>query len=158
MNIWQGYKTYGLGQYKLITEKIKEYGGLSANSHLMPDYMELLVGEYMRPEFIDMDTSYFDKLKMREKAAKVGEKSDYDYQYSYASQFEHALWGAIRESSLLKCDEASHDYHCVPDIDGDIKLKNVWYDCVYLMKKILAILENEYGCPEHLKISEVCNE
>uniref|UniRef100_UPI004057B053 helix-turn-helix domain-containing protein n=1 Tax=Agathobacter sp. TaxID=2021311 RepID=UPI004057B053 len=33
----------------------------------------------------------------------------------YDSSFEHGLWGAIRESSLLKCNNPAHKYHCLPE-------------------------------------------
>ena len=153
-NIWEDYQYYGLGQYKLIVERANSANADLSKTHVMIDYIDLLVSEFKRKEFIDMDTNYFQKIGVREKAIQVSEKDLFDYYYDYDSQFEHALWGAVRESSLLKCDEAGHDYHCVPDLDNNIKLKNVWFDCCFVIRKIIGILNDEYGCPEHLMVIE----
>ncbi len=74
-------------------------------------YIEALVNEFKGEEFIDMDTKYFDKQNIRLKAEDVGEKNLYGLYYDYDSSFEHGLWGAIRESSLLKCNNPAHKYH-----------------------------------------------
>lgn len=42
-----------------------------------------------------MDTTYFDKKKIREKAIDVDEKDLFGLYYDYDSAFEHGLWGAI---------------------------------------------------------------
>lgn len=64
--------------------------------------------------------------------------------------------GAIRESSLLKCINPAHQYHCVPDVDNNQNLKSVWHDCVFMMEKTLSFLDDIYGIPEEL-LSEVIN-
>ena len=151
-NIWEDYQYYGLGQYKLIVERANSTNIDLSKSHVMIDYLDILVSEFRKKDFIDMDTKYFDKKNIRLKAEQVGEKDLFDYLYDYDSAFEHALWGAVRESSLLKCDEVGHNYHCVPDLDNKIELKSVWTDCCYVMNKIIGILNNEYGCPNHLLI------
>lgn len=151
-DIWTEYQYYGIGQYKLIVERIKESGKNLSDSHLLVDYIDILVQEYKNKEFIDMDTSYFDKKNVREKAISVGEKEMFGFYYDYDSAFEHGLWGAIRESSLIKCNSPAHQYHCVPDIENNQKLKSVWNDCFLAMNKILAVIEDVYGLPKHLKI------
>ena len=74
--------------------------------------------------------------------------------YDYDSQFEHGLWGAIRESSLNKCNNPMHQYHCVPDIDDMISLKSVLPDCISVMNKIIELINDIYGIPEE-KMKEV---
>ena len=103
-----------------------------------------------------MDTSYFGKINIRDKAIQVGEKDLYGLYYDYDSAFEHGLWGAIRESSLLKCDTPSHQYHCVPDIFREQEMKNVWFDCKDTMVKVLEVLQQVFGLPEGVK--GVCDE
>ncbi|MEG6510338.1 DUF5677 domain-containing protein [Desulforamulus ruminis] len=151
-DIWTEYQYYGIGQYKLIVERIRESGKELPNSHVLVDYLDILVGEYKNKEFIDMDTSYFDKKNVREKAISVGEKELFGFYYDYDSAFEHGLWGAIRESSLVKCNSPAHQYHCVPDIENHQKMKSVWKDCLNTMNKIFIVLEDIYGCPAHLRI------
>jgi len=156
-DIWSEYQYYGIGQYKLIVERYRDTGLDLPKSHVMYDYIDLLVSEYRNKEFIDMDTSYFDKVNIREKATQVGEKELYGLYYDYDSAFEHGLWGAIRESSLLKCDSASHQFHCVPDVDNVQKLKDIWHDCTNIMNKILKTLKDVYGLPSsfnEVKIDE----
>ena len=79
-------------------------------------------------EFLNMDTRYFDSQSIRQKAESVNEKELFGLYYDYDTSFEHALWGAIRESAMLKCDNPAHQYHNVPDIEGQLVLKSVMAD------------------------------
>ena len=153
-NIWSDYQFYGIGQYKLIVARFREQEKDLKDSHVDYKYMELLVNEFVNEESIDMDTNYFDKQNIRKKAEVVGEKELYGLYYDYDSAYEHGLWGAIRESSLIKCNNPAHYYHCVPDIDNNQRLKSVWCDCVSIMQKTLLFLDKVYGIPECL-LSEV---
>jgi hypothetical protein len=153
-NIWSEYQFYGIGQYKLIISRFRDQDKELKNGHIEYKYIELLVNEFVIEETIDMDTKYFDKQNIRSKAEMVGEKELYGLYYDYDSAYEHGLWGAIRESSLLKCDNPAHHYHCVPDVDNNQNLKSVWYDCVSMMEKTLLFLDNIYVIPQHL-LSEV---
>ena len=74
----------------------------------------------------------------------------------YDSSFEHGLWGAIRESSLLKCNNPAHKYHCVPDVEDETRLKTVLPDCIMIMNKTISFLDEIYGIPEQL-LNEVIN-
>lgn len=147
-DIWTEYQYYGIGQYKLIVERFRELGVDLPDSHVEYNYLDILVSEYIYKEFIDMDTSYFDKINVREKAIAVGEKQLFGLYYDYDSAFEHGLWGAIRESSLLKCDEVSHQYHCVPDIKNEQDMKDVWNDCKMAMDMIISVIQDLYGLPD----------
>ena len=153
-NIWKEYQYYGVGQFKLVVKKAEEFDGDLSMSHVNYKYLSFLVNEYMGEDFIDMDTRYFGKQGIREKADEIGEKELFGLYYDYDSAFEHGLWGAIRESSLLKCDAAGHQYHCVPDVTDQQKLKSVWYDAKRMMNKILLALKTEYGLPEQYQIDE----
>ena len=55
---------------------------------------------------------------------------------------------------MLKCDNPTHKYHCVPDVEDKIVLKSVLSDCIMVMNKTLVLLDNLYGIPENL-LSEV---
>lgn len=70
--------------------------------------------------------------------------------YDYDSSYEHGLWGAIRESSMLKCNNPTHQYHCVPDINDENTLKTVLPDCIFVMNKTIRFLRDIYGLPEKL--------
>ncbi len=147
-DIWNEYQYYGIGQYKLIVKRFEDFPtGLEA-SHVDYKYLGLLINEFTNEDFIDMDTNYFDNQRVREKAIDIGEKELFGLYYDYDSAFEHGLWGAIRESSLLKCDASGHQYHCVPDVDNVQKLKSVWHDAKMMMTKTLLVLKDEYGLPE----------
>ncbi|MBM7578206.1 DUF5677 domain-containing protein [Jeotgalibacillus terrae] len=153
-NIWEEYQYYGLGQFKLITERYEDTGDIFPDSHVEYKYISLIVEEYKRKEFIDMDLNYFDRHNIKKKAEMVDELDLYKHLYDYDSIYEHGLWGAIRESSLLKCNTASHQFHCVPDLENQQKLKSVWHDCHLLMQKTHNILKEQYGYPSHLEVKD----
>lgn len=154
-NIWRDYKIYGTGLYKLVLSRHREVED-RLNSHFDKVYVEALVNEFCIEDFINMDTKYFDKVAIRVKAEQVGEKELYGLYYDYDSSFEHGMWGAIRESSLLRCENPAHQYHCVPDIDDTIRLKSVLPDCIMVMNKIIVLLDQLYGIPANL-YEEVIN-
>lgn len=150
-DVWEKYEIYGIGQYKLILEKSRECCTNLKNSHFDEKYIETLVNEYMNEEFIDMDTRYFRGTSVREKAIKVNEKELFDLLYDYDSAFEHGLWGAIRESSFLKCDNPAHQYHCVPDCEDNIVMKSTANDCVNVLNRTILFLKDIYGIPESME-------
>lgn len=148
-NIWKDYKLYGLGLYKLVLTKHRE-SKIEGEPHFDQNYIEALVNEFKAEDFIDIDTKYFDKQNIRLKADSVDEKQLYGLYYDYDSSFEHGMWGAIRESSLLKCNNPAHQYHCVPDIDNQNVLKSVMPDCIMVMNKTLKFLNELYTLPKSL--------
>lgn len=148
-NIWRDYQFYGVGLYKLVLLRHRE-SPLRENSHFDKDYIEALVNEFKGEEVIDMDTRYFDKQNIRLKAESVNEKDLYGLYYDYDSSFEHGLWGAIRESSLLKCDNPAHKYHCIPDVNCQTRLKSTLPDCIMIMNKTLSYINELYGIPSPL--------
>ena len=103
-----------------------------------------------------MDTKYFDKQNIRLKAESVDEKNLFGLYYDYDSSFEHGLWGAIRESSFVKCNNPAHKYHCIPDIGDETRLKTVLPDYIMVMNKTVSFLNELYGIPEQL-LNEVIN-
>lgn len=148
-DIWREYQMYGMGSYKLVLKRLLESESLFDN-HFDQQYIEGLVNEYRDEEFLNMDTKYFDKQNIRLKAADVEEKELYGLYYDYDSSFEHGLWGAIRESSFLKCMNPAHKYHCVPDVENQNRLKSVLPDCIMIMNKTLIILNKLYAIPDQL--------
>lgn len=144
-NIWKDYQEYGIGALKLVVKRWEEINDKDMKNHIVPDMLGLFVSEFYDEDLVDMDTKYFDKTNIRIKAEDVGEKEAYGLYYDYDSSFEHALWGAIRESSLLKCDSPVHKFHCLPDIENIQKLPSVLNDAKIFMNKIVDILVKEYG-------------
>lgn len=150
-DIWIAYQSYGIGQLKLIVERYLQMAEKPDKSHVDYKYLDIVVGSYGNKEFLNMDTTYFDKKSIRDKAIFVNEKSLFDDYYDYDSSFEHGLWGAIRESALLACDAPGHQYHCVPDFMNAQHLKSVWYDAVMVMNKTIRVLEENFGLSDELK-------
>jgi hypothetical protein len=150
--IWVEYKLYGIGKYKMVLLKARE-NDLEESAHFSPPLVDMLVNEITWEEFIDVDLKYFDKQGIREKSIEVGEKYLYDLFYDYDSSFSHGLWGAIREASMLKCNNASHQYHIVPDIFAVQNLPDVKADCFNIMMRLLDLLKQNYAIPETLMIS-----
>ncbi|MFL2076298.1 DUF5677 domain-containing protein [Marinilactibacillus psychrotolerans] len=146
-NVWEEFQYYGIGNYKLIFERYREGAPNLGNTHVNFDYLNILVSEYINKEFIEMDTKYFGRGNIRKKFEEVNEESLYKYFYEYDSQYEHGLWGAIRESSVLKCNAPGHQYHGIPDVDNIQNLPDVGYDAIDILEKHLAILISIYPLP-----------
>ena len=154
-SIWDEFESYGLGQYKLVLARHRESDN-KRGSHVNTHIIEAIVNEYTFEEFQDMDTRYFMNDAIRDKAIKVNEKDLYGLYYDYDSAFEHGLWGAIRESVLLKCDNPAHQYHCVPNVHDEVSLNSIFPDCVYVLNRTIHFLDSLYGVPES-KIGEIDN-
>lgn len=146
-NIWQEYQVYGIGKYKLILLKSRELG-IDPDSHLDPDILEMLVNEDIWEEFLDTDLRYFDQMNIRQKSEYVDEKELFDIIYDYDSNYTHALWGAVRESAMVKCDNAAHKYHAVPDIMCKQNCIDATPDMLKIMKRTMMLLSEEYMLPD----------
>lgn len=146
-NIWEEYQYYGIGNYKMIFERYREERPNIEKSHVKFEYLDFLISEYVNKDFIDMDTRYFGNGNIRNKFKEVEEDFLYKYLYEYDSQFEHGLWGAIRESSILKCTTSGHQFHGVPDIDNIQKMPDVGNDMISVMKKHIEIIDEAYPIP-----------
>lgn len=146
-SIWTEYKAYGIGKYKLILMKLREGMG-SETHHVSEKMLDLLVNEPQIEEFTDIDLRYFDDVRIRDKAIEVGEKSLYDVAYDYDSSYAHGLWGAVRESSMLTCDNVFHHFRPVADATLTQKLLDVTSDCFDNMVKILSLVNKRYSFPE----------
>jgi len=147
INIWQEYQQYGIGKFKLILLKARE-ANIDKNCHVNPDLLDIYVNEDIWEEFIDTDLRYFDQMNIRQKSEYVEEKELFDILYDYDSNYTHALWGAIRESAMLKCNNPAHKFHAVPDFSIQQNCIDVTPDMVSIMKKIMILLNNEYLLPE----------
>lgn len=153
-DIWGEYQDYGIGQYKLIYGRYAEENPEVEGSHVPFEYINNLVSEFKNEEFINIDTKYFGSGNIRNKFKEIGEENLWKYYYDYDSIYEHGLWGAIRESSILKCSAPGHQYHGVPDIENIQKLPSVALDCMMIMNRHIKLLEKEYGLPENFKEEE----
>ncbi|MGI6782349.1 MAG: DUF5677 domain-containing protein [Acholeplasmataceae bacterium] len=151
LNIWNDFISYGFGQMNLILTKYKDTNrNVPRNSHFDVNYINTIISSETDSRFLDLDTRYFDKINIRIKADIVGEKDLYDFYYDYDSQYEHGLWGAIRESVSLICNNPAHKYHHGIDYEDKQKLPNVWNDCKDIMNKTLKFLNTIYPIPEKL--------
>lgn len=145
--LWEDYQEYGVGKYKLILIKAREVNGFE-NSHLKPEMVDALVNEQVDEMFTDVDFRYFENSQIRNKAIEIGEKELYDLYYDYESNYAHGLWGAVRESAMLKCVNPLHLGHNVPDIQLNHGLADVLPDAVMVFKKLLLFINENYQLSE----------
>ncbi|MCB4748615.1 MAG: DUF5677 domain-containing protein [Sulfurovum sp.] len=143
-NIWEEYKLYGIGKYKLPLLKERENANTSNDTHFVEPLVDVLINEILWEEFIDIDVRYFDKKKVKEKFEEVGEKHLYEVLYEYDNNFIHGFWGAVRESSMLHCNNAAHKYHSVPDINFEQKMPSVNDDIYKIIEKFSRLIDEEY--------------
>lgn len=141
-NIWEEYQEYGIGKYKMIlmkARKVKEF----ENSHLNTELIDALINEQIDEMFLNVEFRYF-KKDMRKRANDVDEKELYDLYYDYESNYAHGLWGAVRESAMLKCINPLHLGHNVPDVLLNHNLADVLPDAIMVFKKLLAFVDGIY--------------
>ncbi len=148
-DVYSRFKAYGIGKYKLVMAKMRE------EKYLVPDdaqvnqkIMELFVNEDMDEAFVDTSFGYFDKTQISKKFTLCDEHMLYEIYYEYGTNFAHGFWGAIRESSMLICDNPIHNYHTVPDYHSEQNLRSVYGDCEMLMKKLFELISEYIDLPD----------
>lgn len=155
-DIYDQFKAYGIGKYKLVMAKLREGKySIDNDSQIENHYLELLVNEDYNEMFVNMSIGYFDKTKIKDKFSECGEDKLYEIYYEYGTNYAHGFWGAIRESAMLFCDNPAHGYHAVPDYLGEQKLKSVRCDCEMIIKKVLATISSEIDMPEFYYNSKI---
>ena len=152
-DVYDRFKAYGNGKYKLVMAKLREEKyTVSDDSQIDERIMELMVNEDMDEAFVNISIGYFDKTSVKAKFKKCGEDELYEIYYEYATNFAHGIWGAIRESSMLICDNPAHIYHCVPDYHAEQNLCSVLSDCEMVMKKTFEAIADYIEFPEFYNI------
>lgn len=145
-DIWEAFKDYGNSKYKMIYKRIEEGTTLNDNcKHFDEVMLKLLANETKSEEFLKVSFKDFADKNVRQKFILVDEKDLYDTYYDYDTCFTHGYWGAIRESSLLTCDNPAHNYHSVADTECNQKLINCCDDLIFLIDKIIVIMNSELG-------------
>lgn len=139
--VWMEYKLYGIGKYKFPLLKERENSDKEEKSHFVEPIIDVLINEILWEEFVDIDLRYFDNKKVKEKFEIVDEKYLYEVLYEYDNNFIHAFWGAVRESSMLHCENATHKYHSLPDINFEQKMPSVNHDIYKIMMKIQKLID-----------------
>jgi hypothetical protein len=153
-DIYERFKAYGYGKYKLVMGKLREGKyHVSENSQIDEKYMELLVNEDADEAFVNMSVGYFDQTTVRSKFQKCGEDELYEIYYEYATNFAHGIWGAIRESVMLICDNPAHIYHTLPDYRGEQNLCSVLSDCEMVMRKTFDAIAAYVEIPDFYNFS-----
>lgn len=156
-DIWEKYQEYGIGKYKLILLKAREAEDFE-NSHLNTELIDALINEQIDEMFLDVEFRYF-KTDIRNRAHDVDEKDLYGLYYDYESNYAHGLWGAVRESAMLKCVNPLHLGHNVPDVQLNHGLADVLPDAIMVFKKLLSFINDNYPLSEEfLSKYEVKNE
>ncbi len=143
-NVWKEYKLYGIGKYKLPLLKEREAPKREEKTHFIEPLVDMIINEIVWEEFVDIDLRYFDNKKVKEKFDEVGEKYLYEVLYEYDNNFIHGFWGAVRESSMLHCNNATHRYHSVPDINFEQKMPSVNNDIYKIMQNFFKIIDGEF--------------
>ena len=148
-NIWLDYKLYGISKLKSTLIKSREIK-LDKKAHFIQPLAEAIVNEIKSEEFIDIDLKYFDKQNIRDKFNSVDEKELYDIYYEYDSNYSHGFWSAIRESSLLFCNNPTHQYHSIADYNFCQRNSDVKFDCYKIIVKAFLLIKPIYKIPKSL--------
>ena len=148
-DIYDRYIAYGYGKYKLVSSKLREGKyNVNSGSHINQKYIELLVNENISESFINISFGFFGKNSIKEKFEIVSEQELYEIYYEYTTNYSHGFWGAVRESSMLVCDNPAHIYHDIPDYDRQQKLTSVIKDCEWIMNKTFQQISDYITLPD----------
>lgn len=135
--VWDDYRSYGIGQTKLIYLKLQETKNAPECANL--EEMDHIANEDKWVEFIPINLGHWDTANLRKMSEDVGLKDLYDKFYNYTSGFMHGNWGAVRESVYQTCINPLHRYHRVPTYDLPLmpstandarKIMNSIFDCL----------------------------
>lgn len=147
--IYDAFMNYGLGKYKLVMSKLREQKySPRPHAHLDSKLMECLVNEVQHENFTNIPLGYFDKDTIKKKFEITSESELYEIYYEYDTNYTHAMWGAVRESSMLLCDNPSHLYHSVPDYHYNQHLLDIEADCNMIMDKLIKLISSYVDIPE----------
>ena len=148
-DVYNRFKAFGLGKYKLVMAKMREGKySVSDDAQFHQRIMELLVNEDMDEAFVNTSFGYFDKTQINKKFTLCDELMLYEIYYEYGTNFTHGFWGAIRETSMLICDNPAHNYHTVPDYYAEQKLRSVQDDCDMIMRKLFELISGYIELPD----------
>lgn len=138
--LWMTYRNYGSGQVKLTFLKLDELEDVP--NFIDKELLELLADEDMWKEFVNINLGNWDKSNLRQMSTNAGVKDIYDSYYGWSSAFIHGQWGAIRDSVYETCGNPLHRLHRIPK--KKVMLNSVEPDAVYLVDKILGIVDKNY--------------
>ena len=148
-DIYEKYKAYGLGKYKLVMAKIREQKySIPNNAQIDEKYLEMFVNEDMDESFVNISIGFFDKTNVRSKFIKCNKEMLYEIYYEFTTNCSHGMWGAIRESSMLICDNPAHEYHATPDYFGQQNIRSIVNDCELIIKKTFSSISSFIDLPE----------
>jgi hypothetical protein len=148
-DVFEMFQNYGIGKYKLVMAKLREGKySISDVSHINPRILELYVNESKDEIYQEISLGYFDKDSIKKKAELVGEQELYEIFYEYNTNYSHAFWGAIRESSMLICDNPAHLYHAVPDFTFEQTLLDLNADCIMVLQKLVRSISSYIELPD----------
>ena len=148
-DVYNRFKAYGVGKYKLIMAKMREGKySVTDDAQLHQQIMEGLVNEDMDEAFVNTSFGYFDKTQINKKFIYCNEQMLYEIYYEYGTNFSHGFWGAIRESSMLICDNPTHNYHMVTDYNNEQKLRSIQADCDMLLGKLFELISEYIELPD----------
>lgn len=148
-DVYEKFKAYGIGKYKLVMAKLREGKySVSDKSQIKAKYIELLTNEEISENFLNVSFGFFDSIRIKEKFNVCNENELYEIFYEYGTNYSHGFWGAIRESSMLPCDNPAHAYHDIPDYHNEQESISILDDCKMLIEKLFAILPPYIELPE----------
>ncbi len=147
--VYEMFQEYGRGKYKLVMSKLREKKFTQDDaSHINKDVMEIYVNEEKDENFLNISLNFFDKQNLRQKVKAIDENELYEIYYEYDTSYVHGFWGAIRESSMLICDNPAHMYHTVPDYTMEQTIFSIADDCEMLIKKVFVLLSDVIELPD----------
>ena len=137
--LWQQWRSYGTGQAKLNALRFEEL--FERPSFIDVASIEAIAFEDIGPDFQSVNLGSWSGVDLRKLSEKTGLKDTYDQHYSWASEYSHGMWGAIRESCYQVCANPLHRLHRYPERSP---LRDTVDDAVTLIDEILQHIDEVF--------------
>ena len=140
--IWFEYKNYGAGRFTSIYKSFRDKT-IKPPRLLNASLIELIANEDGWNELRPINYGAWHNKNAKEMSKEIGAEELYNKYYEYLSEYQHAGWGAVRQSSMQICYNLLHKGHIIPTDNMMLQLSNI-NDCKIIMNKLLKLVDTEY--------------
>lgn len=138
---WSTYRAHGIGQAKLVFLKLRELQ--PSPKYIDLKVLESIINEDVWVEFVSINLGHWDNINLRDISQKSGTKDLYDKYFVWPSNYNHAHWGAVRETVFYNCFNPLHRLHRIP-FAQDYIFKDLTDDALDIFGRVLRLLEATY--------------
>lgn len=141
------YINHGLGQQKLLVEKLKmklkNEGKSPETDEAYLNWKAWLESE-MNSEFVEVDVANWSGKSIREMAEEAKLKEMFDFVYQPLSFVAHGTWNFIARAHLKVCSDPLHGFHRIPRFPERYFDLSIPRDAVKNYERMLNLYDRSY--------------